>query len=340
MEIITGLINNLGVAVIVILVASYALNYVADKLSDELHLVGLKLNLPHSVRGATFDAIASSLPEFFTAIVAVTVHHKFNEIGFGTIAGSGIFNILLIPMLSIWFFKGANINVHLDKKSIYRDMLFYSAAILVLIFFTIRGQYTSITGIILILVYIGYLFKLYTETKEHQESVQERNDEIKEAGGDKPYSKILPIVFLCLFGIYFLIEVIVKSAIVVSTTFNIPTIIVSLIVLASATSIPDTLLSIKSSTRGDIDGALSNAVGSNIFDLSICLGMPLLLVKEPVVVGLRENLGIIFFLILSMITTAYVLLNKKGLSKNSGIYMGISYACFLGYIVLVGFGVL
>jgi cation:H+ antiporter len=219
-------------------------------------------------------------------------------------------------------------------------MLFYSAAILVLIFFTIRGQYTSITGIILILVYIGYLFKLYTETKEHQESVQERNDEIKEAGGDKPYSEILPIVFLCLFGIYFLIEVIVKSAIVVSTTFNIPTIIVSLIVLASATSIPDTLLSIKSSTRGDIDGALSNAVGSNIFDLSICLGMPLLLVKEPVVVGLRENLGIIFFLILSMITTAYVLLNKKGLSKNSGIYMGISYACFLGYIVLVGFGVL
>jgi cation:H+ antiporter len=117
MEHLTALITKFYVAIVIILVASYFLNYVADKLSDELHLVGLKLNLPHSVRGATFDAVASSLPEFFTAIVAVTVHHKFNDIGFGTIAGSGIFNSLLIPMFSSWFFKGARIKLNLVKNS-------------------------------------------------------------------------------------------------------------------------------------------------------------------------------------------------------------------------------
>lgn len=334
MEHITGMINNIFIAIIAILVGAYALNIVADKLSDALHIIGLKLNMPDSVRGATFDAVASSLPELFTALVALLVHHQFNEIGFGTVAGSGIFNILVIPMLSIWFFKG-NLNLHLDKKSVYRDMIFYLAAIVILVFYTFKGQYTFTTGIALVLVYFIYLLKLYLETKEHQDSSEGRHDELKEVG-DKPYIVLLVVTAICLFGIYFLVEIIVAGAVVTAETLKIPTIIVSLIVLASATSIPDTLLSIKSSKRGDIDGALSNAVGSNIFDLSICLGFPLLLVKNPIKVDFRGNIGIIFFLIVSMVTTASVLLNKKGLSKKSGLFMAISYIAFLGYVLLLG----
>jgi len=339
-SIITGIIENFYIAIIAVIVATYLLNWVADILSDVLHLIGLKLNIPHSVRGATFDAAASSLPEFFTALIAVLVHQQFNDIGFGTIAGSGIFNVLLIPMLAILAFKGKNINVDLNKKGVFRDMFFYSAAISILIYFTAKGQYTSITGIVLISVYMAYLIKLYFETKKHQSEVEERTEEIEEAGGDKPYSKLLIISLFCLIGIYVLIDIIIKGALVIAATLHIPTIIVSLIVLASATSIPDTMLSIKSSKRGDIDGALSNAVGSNIFDISICLGVPLLFIKNPVIINFNENIGIIAFLLISMFTTAFVLLHKKGIKKKSVIYMAIAYSGFLIYIILVGMKVI
>jgi len=334
--IITGMINNFYIAIVAIIVATYLLNWIADLLSDALHLVGLKLNIPHSVRGATFDAAASSLPEFFTALIAVLVHHQFNDIGFGTIAGSGIFNVLLIPMLAIMAFKGKNININLNKKGVLRDMFFYSLAISILIYFTAKGEYNFTTGVVLISVYVAYLIKLYIETKKHQSQVEERTEEIEEAGGDKPYSKLLGVTLFCLVGIYVLIDIIIKAALVVAATLNIPTIIVSLIVLASATSIPDTMLSIKSSKRGDIDGALSNAVGSNIFDISICLGVPLLFIKNPVLINFTENMGIIAFLLLSMFATAYVLLHKKGIKKKNIIYMAVTYSSFLIYVVLVG----
>ncbi len=336
MGIITGMINNFYIAIVAIIVATYLLNWIADLLSDALHLVGLKLNIPHSVRGATFDAAASSLPEFFTALIAVLVHHQFNDIGFGTIAGSGIFNVLLIPMLAIMAFKGKNININLNKKGVLRDMFFYSLAISILIYFTAKGEYNFTTGVVLISVYVAYLIKLYIETKKHQSQVEERTEEIEEAGGDKPYSKLLGVTLFCLVGIYVLIDIIIKAALVVAATLNIPTIIVSLIVLASATSIPDTMLSIKSSKRGDIDGALSNAVGSNIFDISICLGVPLLFIKNPVLINFTENMGIIAFLLLSMFATAYVLLHKKGIKKKNIIYMAVTYSSFLIYVVLVG----
>ena len=73
---------------------SYIINIFTNILGRELHALEIKLHIPKSVRGATFDAISSSLPELITAIVAVMIYHSFEDIGIPTVAGSGIFNIL------------------------------------------------------------------------------------------------------------------------------------------------------------------------------------------------------------------------------------------------------
>jgi cation:H+ antiporter len=46
---------------------------------------------------------------------------------------------------------------------------------------------------------------------------------------------------------------------------------------AAASSIPDTLISIRDAKKGNYEDAFSNALGSNIFDISFALGFPLLL---------------------------------------------------------------
>ncbi len=85
-------------AVIALIFFSYIVNLASDKLGDVLHVLGIKLKIPGSVRGATFDAISSSFPEFATAMIAVVVYNQFADVGVPTVAGSAVFNILLIPM--------------------------------------------------------------------------------------------------------------------------------------------------------------------------------------------------------------------------------------------------
>jgi cation:H+ antiporter len=58
---------------------------------------------------------------------------------------------------------------------------------------------------------------------------------------------------------------------------QVPLYFTTVIVAAAATSVPDTVLSIKDARKGDYDDAVSNALGSNIFDITVALGLPLLL---------------------------------------------------------------
>jgi len=58
---------------------------------------------------------------------------------------------------------------------------------------------------------------------------------------------------------------------------GIPLIFVAVVLSAAATSVPDTIISIKDARKGNYDDALSNALGSNIFDIAFALGLPILL---------------------------------------------------------------
>ena len=58
---------------------------------------------------------------------------------------------------------------------------------------------------------------------------------------------------------------------------GIPIIFLSVLIAAAATSIPDTMISIRDARKGNHDDSISNAIGSNIFDISFAIGFPLML---------------------------------------------------------------
>lgn len=334
-------IDNIWLALITLGVMTYLINFASDKLGDALHILGLKLNIPSSVRGATFDAVSSSFPEFSTAMVAVIVYKEFAEIGIPAIAGSGIFNVLLIPMLSIMAYKGKDL-LKADKSVVYRDMFFYSLSIISLMVMAYSGRLTTTSGLILISIYVGYVFVLYLQTKKfrnNQDETAAATDE-DDHEEDMTYSQIFMTVALAIGALWISCDAIVQSARIISATFNIPTIIVSVIILAACTSIPDTLLSVKSASMGDADGAVSNAVGSNIFDICICLGFPILIAGQDIIVDFGSNVVIFSFLLISMITTGSLLLKKDGVSKKDGFVMAGVYGLFLIYIIGVATGLI
>lgn len=330
-------INSMVIAVPMILFMSWIVSVASDKLGDVLHVLGIKLKIPSTVRGATFDAIASSFPEFATAMIAVLIYKEFTDVGVPTIAGSGIFNVLLIPMASILAFKGV-LALKVEKENVYRDMFFYLLSLVVLGFSMYSGQFNYITGIMLVLVYVAYILFLHRQTKAHQAKLaSSEDDDDEEEVEDMSYGKIIFWIIVTMAAVWVSVDAIIVSAGVVSTFLSIPKFITSVIIIAAATSIPDTFLSVKSAKRGDADGAIANAVGSNIFDICICLGLPMIVGGAAIPVSFAQNAGVLAFLVLSMLITAFILLKKTGVKKRDAGIMFSGYLAFLVYIVGIAF---
>lgn len=76
---------------------------------------------------------------------------------------------------------------------------------------------------------------------------------------------------------------------IIGTTLGIPDTVMGLTFVAAGVSIPDALSSIAVIKEGYGDMAVSNAVGSNVFDILVCLGLPWLIQTTILVPGGHVN---------------------------------------------------
>ena len=317
-----------------LIVVMIILNLSTGILEEQLSLIWKKIKIPASVRGATFDAVSSSLPEFLTSLAGLLLlKEKWLEVGIWTIWGSAIFNILIIPALVLLFYKWRQIRI--ETKGVKRDVVFYVLSILILLAWLYFNQLFWM-WIALMITYAGYIFYLYKHSLEHRKNnaqeIQDAYDEVKDEKIN--YFKILISLVL----IYIWVEASVKAAERIGHQLGISMLVVSLVLLAGMTSIPDTLLSIKASKKWDIDAGLSNAVGSNIFDICIGLWIPILigvgLMKLHPEVNFSANAGVFVFLIISTIIY-FVILHKKNLTKQDWYWLLALYVLFIVYLAWI-----
>lgn len=112
-------------------------------------------DLTPDVAGATWMAAGGSAPEFFTSIIGATMAQ--NDIGFGTIVGSAVFNVLFVVGLCGWVAKG---NIDLTWWPLFRDCSYYIVSLAVLAAF-VSDQYVKPweAGILfgMYLIYVGFM---------------------------------------------------------------------------------------------------------------------------------------------------------------------------------------
>eukprot|EP00494_Astrolonche_serrata_P033691 UN33960 len=117
---------------------------------------------------------------------------------------------------------------------------------------------------------------------------------------------------------------------------NIPPVIMGVTVLAAGTSVPDAFASIAAAQQGLGDMAVANAIGSNVFDILIGLGIPWFAygLIEPYEIdtdGVIIQIGILFFSVFfvvgSFIATGWIL-NKK-----------LGYVLIMGYVAFALYSV-
>ena len=320
-----NLIINLGI----IIFASVIIFYIGNIFAKSSSKIGDYFNLPRSVKGATFDAIASSLPELFVSLFAVIFFHKF-EVGIGTIAGSALFNLLIIPGICVLV---APVAFKVSKKVISRDAMFYIISVFVLLVLLL---YFKTWGIliagILLFIYLIYIKEIVSHSKKHRRENKKNHQEIK-------FSKELAIFFSTMIGIGVATYFLTMSSINLSEILNISPIIIAFTITAAATSVPDAVISISNARKGDIDDAVSNVFGSNIFDILVGLGLPLLI--YTIFIGplkiVFQNIEIILGLLGATIILLYFFAQEEKLSKKQGIFLLFMYLIFLSYVIFLSF---
>lgn len=118
-----------------------------------LAIITEKLNISEDVAGATFMAAGGSMPELCTSFIGVFADPDSN-VGFGTIVGSAVFNVLFVIGMCAVFSKEI---LKLTWWPLFRDCMFYSIALIVLIVFFTDEKIEWWEALILIITYFLYV---------------------------------------------------------------------------------------------------------------------------------------------------------------------------------------
>lgn len=366
------------VHILLLLLSFYLLAKVCDKyFVESLDIISKKWKMSSDAAGATLMAVGSSAPELFVALFAIIMPAgeggEGNEaIGIGNIVGSAIFNILVITGA-----VGVVKKSKLAWRPVLRDVFFYSLSIIMLIGVFFIGSFGVLETSIFLVVYVGYVFaviywkkmfppnqvelelaRIEAETEANEVEEPEKSFKEKSVFGKIMYpidfllSKLFPsqkyfywvfvISILIIAGLSF---VLVESAVHISETLHIPKAIVALTVLAIGTSVPDLFSSIIVAKENKGGMAVSNGIGSNIFDILVGLGLPFLImiiISGKKIVAEADNILISSFVLFGTVVVLLLtfMLNKWKIGKGVGFFF---IAIYLGYIVwqvLLAVGVL
>ena len=306
-----------------------------DKISKDLHLSS-------DAAGATLMAVGSSAPELFVALFSIFKPGNHQVIGIGSIVGSAIFNLLVIVGIAALVRK-----TRLTWQPAVRDLFFYTISVALLVWFIKDGHFTLSEAGIFISVYLVYVIAVVYWKKllpYDDNSYTKRKDNKKKRGVIALFDRLLYFIFpnKKYYYLVFLISILiiaglswalVELAVVISHILNIPEAIIALTVLAVGTSVPDLISSVIVAREGRGDMAVSNAIGSNIFDILVGLGLPMsifILISGNFVSSngeLTSSAVILFGSVIFLL--AWLLFSKWRIGRITGVFLVSIYIFYV-----------
>ena len=295
----------------------------SDMLVDGCVGLAKYLRIPTLVIGLTIVAIATGVPEI--AISITSSLKGSNDLLLGNLLGSNMFNILFI-LGFIALIRPMNVK----REIIIKNYLFALLSCFVLFIISYDIYFgDSITNIItrtegiLLLCFAGIF--LYSTIL----GVMDEN-RLKVEKGKFSFKDILYIILgITMVGLS--AEVIVQSSINISRFFGISEHIIGLTVIAVGTNLPELVTSFVAARKGEMDMAIGNLVGTNIYNIFLMLGLASSI--NPIVISYFSFLDIIILGITSFIVYLFIH-HKKNINKIEGVIMMVMYITYIIYVIL------
>ena len=300
----------------------------ANLLVDNASSLAKRLNIPAMVIGLTIVGFGTSAPELVVNLFSS--FEKNSDLALGNIIGSNIFNILGILGISAIVYPLA---IKKNTTWIEIPLCFLSAVTVILlandkiIDKTNYSVISRIDGYILLLFFIIFLSYNITLLKSEQ-----YNDEI--IVKDKPVFKS---VLLILSGLILLItggRIIVVSAVEVASAIGLSQRVIALTIISIGTSLPELATSVIAARKKNIDLAIGNIVGSNIFNVFFILGISSVI--HPVSLQPLSNIDMILNIFASFMLFIFIFTGKgRRIGMREGAFFLLIYTIYICFLIIV-----
>lgn len=239
----------------------------ADRLTDGAVGIATRLNIPQIVIGLTIVAMGTSMPEFCVSLVSALKGTA--DLAVGNVVGSNVFNALLIVGVTALVAP-----MTILRQTVRKDIPFALVAAMLLVLMCLDGTLSRIDALVLLALFGFFMYvTLQAGLSAKKADKQATSDEPADA--QAPMSWLRASLFIII-GLGCLIggsNLFVGGATAVATELGISDAVVGLTVVAMGTSLPELATSVVAARKGNSGIAIGNALGSNVFNILLILGL-------------------------------------------------------------------
>lgn len=292
--------------------------------------------LPVAVHGAIVVAVGSSFPELSSVVISTVVHGDFS-LGVGTIVGSAIFNLLVIPALSALYSEGLGAT----RDIVLKDGQFYVISVLVLfIVFALGATYVPggtnsaavLTPSLALLPLATYGVYVFLHQQDASEYVAEEPPDVRPGREWGTFGVALVVIAVGVEGM-------VRAALSLGEIFGTPTFLWGVTVIAAGTSLPDAFISIRAARDDDSITSLTNVLGSNIFNLLVAIPVGILLAGSAIINFLVAIPTMGFLAFATLVFIVFTRTDLELTDREAYGFIGL-YLLFLLWMTLESLGVI
>ena len=318
----------------------------ADYFVDGASAVARRLSIPPLVVGLTIVSMGTSLPELAVSVTAALAGS--NEVAVSNVTGSNIFNLMVVCGVSTLFAP-----MVVDEETRRRQLPFsiFCAVLMAIFGMTgpaegagVIGTIGHVEGCVLLALFVGFLaYTVHMARKGRNDMEEDDGEEILSPMRSAVY--IVGGILAIKFGGDFVVggdavvagHALSYGAVAIARMLGMSETLIGLTIIALGTSLPELVTSVVAARKGEMDMALGNVIGSNIFNILFILGTATAI--HPVSFTMENLVDDVMLILFSLLVWLFSATDGGKLVKSEGITMLACYVGFVAYAIWRVYGV-
>ena len=289
--------------------------------------IAKRMGMSTIVIGLTIVAFGTSAPELIVNIFSSA--KGATQLAIGNVVGSNLANILLILGVA------ASIkSLKVKEGTTFREIPFALLAIVMVaimgndLYFdgaiVLQNSISRIDGMILISFFVIFMYYTYgiSKVEGDHEGIEVRS-----------WRTSLAMLMLGIAGLAFGGKFIVDGATGIARIAGLSEALIGLTIVALGTSLPELATTIVAVRKGHTDLAIGNAVGSNIFNVFLVLGISATI--RPLPFDTNINIDVLFTTGATLLLFIFLfVVYKHRLTRWQGFLFVILYLSYMSYVFI------
>ena len=345
---------EIAIQILLLVIGFVVLIKGADIFVDGASATAENFKVPKMLIGLTIVAFGTSAPEFAVSVKSIISGNT--DMLLGNVIGSNILNILMIVGVAS-LIKPLIVQNNTVKKElpivILMTMMF--ATLILDNFFdsSVASSFSRQDGIVIVLafgIFVYYLIQM-NRAKKTANELKKVNDTLnllednkskpEKVEVEKPSMKLWKALIFTVLGILAIVvgsDLVVDSASKIATIAGISERMIALTIVALGTSLPELVTSIVAARKGEVDLAIGNVVGSNIFNIGVVTGIPV------AIFGGIPEISFSLVDLAVMVGSAFLLYlfarDDRKISRLEGIFLLMIFVSYYSYVITSGLNVI